>query len=157
MTGKLVRIYDEHSEQVNCCHFTNNSNHLLLATGSNDYFLKVSVNENHVDKFDRYIRTSPLIFFFIYCVNQRSFGYRDRNFRISLSNNSKKDVTGSWNWKVWKEPVFRHSWFQMPELHSQALKLLLHLWIPFPFVLTGIFHLYGGKYGYPWLGCAWLL
>lgn len=89
MTGKLVRIYDEHSEQVNCCHFTNNSNHLLLATGSNDYFLKVSVNENHVDKFDRYIRTSPLIFFFIYCVNQRSFGYRYRNFCISLSNNSK--------------------------------------------------------------------
>ena len=63
MTGKLVRIYDEHSEQVNCCHFTNNSNHLLLATGSNDYFLKVSVNENHVGKFDRYIRTSPVIFF----------------------------------------------------------------------------------------------
>ena len=42
-TGKLVHTYDEHSEQVNCCHFTNKSNHLLLATGSNDFFLKVSV------------------------------------------------------------------------------------------------------------------
>ncbi|XP_060269065.1 apoptotic protease-activating factor 1 isoform X4 [Ovis aries] len=41
MTGELVRIYDEHSEQVNCCHFTNISSHLLLATGSNDYFLKL--------------------------------------------------------------------------------------------------------------------
>lgn len=63
MTGELVHTYDEHSEQVNCCHFTNNSHHLLLATGSSDSFLKVSVdNENYVDKFDRYIRTSPLIF-----------------------------------------------------------------------------------------------
>ena len=42
-TGKLVHTYDEHSEQVNCCHFTNKSNHLLLATGSSDFFLKVSV------------------------------------------------------------------------------------------------------------------
>ena len=66
MSGELVHTYDEHSEQVNCCHFTNNSNHLLLATGSNDCFLKVSVNnENYVDKFDRYITTSPLIFFHI--------------------------------------------------------------------------------------------
>lgn len=53
MTGELIQSYDEHSEQVNCCHFTNNSNHLLLATGSSDYFLKVSMdNENYVDKFD---------------------------------------------------------------------------------------------------------
>uniref|UniRef100_A0A8D1FFZ4 Apoptotic protease-activating factor 1 n=1 Tax=Sus scrofa TaxID=9823 RepID=A0A8D1FFZ4_PIG len=41
VTGELVQSYDEHSEQVNCCHFTNNSNHLLLATGSSDYFLKL--------------------------------------------------------------------------------------------------------------------
>lgn len=40
-TGKLVHTYDEHSEQVNCCHFTNKSNHLLLATGSSDFFLKL--------------------------------------------------------------------------------------------------------------------
>ncbi|XP_059101469.1 apoptotic protease-activating factor 1 [Peromyscus eremicus] len=40
-TGKLVHTYDEHSEQVNCCHFTNKSNQLLLATGSNDFFLKL--------------------------------------------------------------------------------------------------------------------
>lgn len=66
MSGELVHTYDEHSEQVNCCHFTNNSNHLLLATGSNDCFLKVSVdNESYVDKFDRYITSSP---FFSYIV-----------------------------------------------------------------------------------------
>lgn len=41
MTGKLVHTYDEHSEQVNCCQFTNNSHHLLLATGSSDCFLKL--------------------------------------------------------------------------------------------------------------------
>ncbi|XP_028736052.1 apoptotic protease-activating factor 1 isoform X2 [Peromyscus leucopus] len=41
VTGKLVHTYDEHSEQVNCCHFTNKSNQLLLATGSNDFFLKL--------------------------------------------------------------------------------------------------------------------
>lgn len=40
-TGKLIHTYDEHSEQVNCCYFTNKSNHLLLATGSNDFFLKL--------------------------------------------------------------------------------------------------------------------
>ncbi|OBS68432.1 hypothetical protein A6R68_03025, partial [Neotoma lepida] len=40
-TGKLVHTYDEHSEQVNCCHFTSKSNPLLLATGSNDFFLKL--------------------------------------------------------------------------------------------------------------------
>ncbi|XP_038170517.1 apoptotic protease-activating factor 1 [Arvicola amphibius] len=40
-TGKLVHTYDEHSEQVNCCHFTNKSSHLLLATGSSDFFLKL--------------------------------------------------------------------------------------------------------------------
>ncbi|XP_072511755.1 apoptotic protease-activating factor 1 isoform X3 [Notamacropus eugenii] len=40
-TGELVNTYDEHSEQVNCCHFTNMEHHLLLATGSSDYFLKL--------------------------------------------------------------------------------------------------------------------
>lgn len=63
MTGELVHTYDEHSEQVNCCHFTNNSHHLLLATGSNDHLIKVSMdNENYVDKFDRCSRTSIFIF-----------------------------------------------------------------------------------------------
>ncbi|XP_006888568.1 PREDICTED: apoptotic protease-activating factor 1 isoform X4 [Elephantulus edwardii] len=41
VTGELVHTCDEHSEQVNCCHFTCNSHHLLLATGSNDCFLKL--------------------------------------------------------------------------------------------------------------------
>ncbi|KAM6153090.1 apoptotic protease-activating factor 1 isoform 4-T4 [Erethizon dorsatum] len=41
VTGELVRTYDEHSEQVNCCCFTNNSQNLLLATASNDFFLKL--------------------------------------------------------------------------------------------------------------------
>ncbi|XP_012874455.1 PREDICTED: apoptotic protease-activating factor 1 [Dipodomys ordii] len=41
VTGQLVHTYDEHSEQVNCCHFTNSSTHLLLATGSSDFFLKL--------------------------------------------------------------------------------------------------------------------
>lgn len=50
VTGKLVHIYDEHTEQVNCCCFTNSSQNLLLATASNDCLLKVSVNiENYGD------------------------------------------------------------------------------------------------------------
>lgn len=88
MTGELVHIYDEHSEQVNCCHFTNNSHYLLLATASSDCFLKVSVdNENCVNKFDRCIRTSFSIFS---CINQGSFGCSDRNFHTSLSQKKKK-------------------------------------------------------------------
>ncbi|XP_058529013.1 apoptotic protease-activating factor 1 [Ochotona princeps] len=47
VTGELVRTYDEHSEQVNCCCFTNHSQYLLLATGSNDFFLKLwDLNQN---------------------------------------------------------------------------------------------------------------
>ncbi|XP_010627446.1 apoptotic protease-activating factor 1 [Fukomys damarensis] len=41
VTGELVHAYDEHSEQINCCCFTNNSQNLLLATASNDFFLKL--------------------------------------------------------------------------------------------------------------------
>ncbi|XP_021564022.1 apoptotic protease-activating factor 1 isoform X4 [Carlito syrichta] len=41
VTGELVHTYEEHSEQVTCCHFTNSSHHLLLATGSSDFFLKL--------------------------------------------------------------------------------------------------------------------
>nr|XP_033807286.1 apoptotic protease-activating factor 1 isoform X1 [Geotrypetes seraphini]XP_033807287.1 apoptotic protease-activating factor 1 isoform X1 [Geotrypetes seraphini]XP_033807289.1 apoptotic protease-activating factor 1 isoform X1 [Geotrypetes seraphini]XP_033807290.1 apoptotic protease-activating factor 1 isoform X1 [Geotrypetes seraphini]XP_033807291.1 apoptotic protease-activating factor 1 isoform X1 [Geotrypetes seraphini]XP_033807292.1 apoptotic protease-activating factor 1 isoform X1 [Geot len=38
--GKLFRIYDEHTEQVNCCQFTSIDSQPLLATCSNDCFLK---------------------------------------------------------------------------------------------------------------------
>lgn len=92
MTGELVRIYDEHSEQVNCCHFANNSQYLLLATASSDCFLKVSMDkENYVNKFDRFIRTFFSIFSFI---SQGSFGCSDRNFHTCLSQ-KEKEINGS--------------------------------------------------------------
>lgn len=41
-TGQCTCVYDEHSEQVNCCQFNNRSGQYLLATCSNDTFIKVS-------------------------------------------------------------------------------------------------------------------
>lgn len=97
MTGGLVHTYDEHSEQVNCCHFTNSSHHLLLATGSSDCFLKVSVDiENYVDKFDRYIRISPLIFLCILLLGLS--GHSDRNYNNILAEAKKKNSLKIFYW-----------------------------------------------------------
>ncbi|NXF44682.1 APAF factor, partial [Oceanites oceanicus] len=40
-TGQCRCVYEEHSEQVNCCQFNNRSGQYLLATCSNDTFIKL--------------------------------------------------------------------------------------------------------------------
>ncbi|OWK63053.1 Apoptotic protease-activating factor 1 [Lonchura striata] len=47
-TGQCRCVYEEHSEQVNCCQFNNKSGQYLLATCSNDTFIKIwNLNEKY--------------------------------------------------------------------------------------------------------------
>lgn len=41
-TGKCLYVYEEHTEQVNCCQFNNRRGQYLLATCSDDTYIKVS-------------------------------------------------------------------------------------------------------------------